>query len=88
MVVPEVRGNDLGRMRTRGDVERSKSGRAMKEYQMINRDYLLKAEIKLVDAMMEARRLDDDKLADLIGKTLDRLSLCRSRCWEMEYDDE
>lgn len=59
-----------------------------KKYEMIDRDYLLKAENLLVDAIMEARKLDDSKLADLIGATIDRLSVCRATCWMAMGEDD
>lgn len=59
-------------------------------YRMIDRDYLLKAEILLTDLIMEARREvgDDDKLIDLLGKAIDQLSRVRSVCWAREGEDE
>lgn len=60
----------------------------MNKYQMINRNHLLKAEDELLEAILWARHYGDDKLADLIGKTLDDLSMCRSRCWEMGLGEE
>lgn len=59
-------------------------------YRMIDRDYLLKAEILLTDLIMEAQREahDDSKLIDLLGKTIDQLSRVRSLCWVREGEDE
>jgi hypothetical protein len=53
----------------------------MRNRERIDRDYLLKAENILVDAICDARRSDDNELIEALGKVCGALYKCRAICW-------
>ena len=56
----------------------------MTNRERIDRDYLVKAENILVDAICAATRNEDTELAEALGKVCSELYVSRAKCWPDE----
>jgi len=56
----------------------------MTNRERIDREYLIKAENILADAIYAARRNEDTELAEALGKVCSELYDSRAKCWPDE----